>query len=195
MNIWDQRDKIIARILLLTEEHAGSPWVDFAVFMAECKYMGVGWDPNVEDYLRCHTPLEKMAQLYGKSRRQIINYMNDMEAAGILIRAHEPVRGGRGRFWTQPKYILTLGLLPESHVPAKIEPAEMGAADPADLNCTPVRMQEMGISDLNCTLPRRSRTLKKNYSGAGAPMLKNWKRPNVRKAIERDKKRLLRAAL
>lgn len=97
--------------------------------------MGVGYDPNVEDYGRCFTSQSKMAELTGKSRRQVQYYVADAKKAGLLIDAHSTVSYGNNGIHTEPKYVLTLGVLDELNFAASGKPETAGTSEVSELNC------------------------------------------------------------
>ncbi|MXY07571.1 MAG: hypothetical protein F4Y61_02890 [Rhodothermaceae bacterium] len=129
----DQKRKMIQRIRELTGNRK-APWIRFLIRMVECKFFGLGYDPRVEDYGRCFTSQSKMAQLTGKSRRQVKRYIADAKKAGLLIDAHNTVSYGNNGIHTEPKYILTLGVLNELNVPASVKAESAGTSGVSELN-------------------------------------------------------------
>lgn len=133
-----QKGKILDRIRELTKDHKKAPWRKFALWMAESAVAGIGWDPTVEDYLRCHTSQKRLAFEYFKSIPTIKRHIADMVKCGILARDHMPVSGGRTYIRTMPKYVFTLGVLHELNDPAK-----------ANCEMSEVRGASTSVAELN----------------------------------------------
>lgn len=128
-----QRAKILARVRELTKGTHAAPWVKFLVTLATAPETGIEWDPNEERYLQCFTSQQAMAEVVGKSVRQVKRYLADAVEAGLLKRDHEKISTGHYGIRTKPCYVLCLGPL-ELNVPSSVHAESAGNRAVSELN-------------------------------------------------------------
>ena len=128
-----QRAKILARVLELTKGTRAAPWVKFLVKLATEPEMGIEWDPNDDRYLQCFTSQRAMAEVAGKTVRQVKRYLADAVEAGLLKRDHKKISAGHYGIRTAPCYVLCLGPL-ELNVPSSVHAESAGTGGTSELN-------------------------------------------------------------
>ena len=133
VNKFIQRAKILARVLELTKGTHAAPWVKFLVKLATEPDMGIEWDPNEDRYLQCFTSQRAMAEVAGKTVRQVKRYLADAVEAGLLKRDHKKISTGHYGIRTEPCYVLCLGPL-ELNVPSSVDAESAGTGDTSELN-------------------------------------------------------------
>ena len=107
--------------------------VKFLVKLATAPETGIESDPNEERCLQCFTSQQAMAEVVGKSVRQVKRYLADAVEAELLKRDHEKIRAGHYGIRTKPCYVLCLGPL-ELSVPSSVHAESAGNGDVSEVN-------------------------------------------------------------